>query len=63
MTGRQDDLANFAMEIGDFIDDDPDFQPEIAQTVLDRAKVLKDYTNSKKNRETVKKNRREAAAM
>ena len=52
---EEGDLANFVMEISDFIDDDPDFQQEIGQTGIDRGKVLKDYIDSKKNLETVKK--------
>ena len=45
------DLNNFTMEMDDLLEEDPDFQPEITQTGLDRGKVLQDYINSKKNPE------------
>ena len=60
---EEGDLANFAIEIGDLMEDNPDFQQEIGPTGIDRGKVLQDYIDSKKNPETVKKTRREAAAM
>ena len=43
---EEQDLAHFAMEINDLLEKDPDFEPEIPQTGLDRENVLQDYINS-----------------
>ena len=56
-------LGNFAL--GNF--DGDDFQQEISdggpQIAIKREQILKDYIDSKKNPETVKKTKRENAAL
>ena len=53
----QEAVGNFAMNVGDFLDD---FEQEIGdggpQIAINREQMLKDYIDSKKNPETVKKN-------
>ena len=53
----QEALGNFAMNVGDYLDD---FEQEISdggpQIAMNREQILKDYIDSKKNPETVKKN-------
>ena len=52
----QEALGNFAMNVGDFLDD---FEQEIGdggpQIAMNCEQILKDYIDSKKNPETVKK--------
>ena len=51
------------MNVRDFLDDGNDFEQEIGdggpQIAINREQILKDYIDSKKNPETVKKKRRE----
>ena len=64
---REEELGNFAMNVGDFLEEGVDFEQEIGdggpQIAINREKLLKDYIDSKKNPETVKKMKREVAAF